>query len=158
LFAALWIVLELLVEEEQLLTGREHKIGSTVSTFQNFVDEIHPLPSPSPEAPAVQRQYPRRIGIASAAPLRELPLAATQPNGRPCTSDSIRAQWGDCEGGPSMRVPKGTGTRALLCNCPAAAEMRRKDCTGVWPEIRPQAGNREMNGPALVPHRTRGPE
>jgi hypothetical protein len=42
LFAALWIVLELLVEEEELLSGCENEIASAVGTLENFVDEIHP--------------------------------------------------------------------------------------------------------------------
>ena len=58
LLAPLGVILELLVEEKQLLTGSEHEIVPAVHTFENLVDELHPLPSPSPEAPSL----PRRIG------------------------------------------------------------------------------------------------
>jgi hypothetical protein len=41
LFASLWIVLELLVVKEQLLSRGKDKIITAVQTFQYLVDEIH---------------------------------------------------------------------------------------------------------------------
>jgi hypothetical protein len=45
----------LLVVEEELLTGRKNEVVSTVHAFENFVDELHPLSSPLPEAPTQSR-------------------------------------------------------------------------------------------------------
>jgi hypothetical protein len=41
LFAALGIVLELFIVEEELLTSGKNEVITAVRTFQNFVDEIH---------------------------------------------------------------------------------------------------------------------
>jgi hypothetical protein len=37
----LWIVLELLVVEKQLLTSGEHKFGAAVVALQNSIDKFH---------------------------------------------------------------------------------------------------------------------
>jgi hypothetical protein len=44
LLATLWIVLELLIVEEELLTSGKDKVITTVRTFQNLIDEIHTRP------------------------------------------------------------------------------------------------------------------
>ena len=44
LFATLWIVLELLIVKEKLLTGGKDKVITTVRTFEYLIDEIHTRP------------------------------------------------------------------------------------------------------------------
>jgi hypothetical protein len=39
--ATLWFVFELLIVEEQLLPGREDKVGAAINTLQNFVLKFH---------------------------------------------------------------------------------------------------------------------
>ena len=41
LFATLWIVLELLIVKEKLLTGGKDKVITAIRTFQYLVDEVH---------------------------------------------------------------------------------------------------------------------
>jgi hypothetical protein len=41
LFATLWIVLELLIVEEQLFAGGKDKVVTAIRTFQYLVDEVH---------------------------------------------------------------------------------------------------------------------
>ena len=41
LFATLWIVLELLVVEEELLPGGKDEVITAIRTFQYLVDEVH---------------------------------------------------------------------------------------------------------------------
>jgi hypothetical protein len=47
LLAALWIVLELLIVKEQLLTGGKDKVITAIRTFQYLVDEVHLRVPPS---------------------------------------------------------------------------------------------------------------
>jgi hypothetical protein len=44
LFATLWIVLELLIVKEKLLTGGKDKVITAIRTFQYLVDEVHTRP------------------------------------------------------------------------------------------------------------------
>jgi hypothetical protein len=44
LFAALWIVFELLVVKEKLFASGEDKVVTAIRTFQNLVDEVHTRP------------------------------------------------------------------------------------------------------------------
>jgi hypothetical protein len=65
LFATLWIVLELLIVKEQLLTGGKDKVVTAIRTFQYLVDEVHYA---SPRACLGIFQYSvdkGRIGIVS---------------------------------------------------------------------------------------------
>jgi hypothetical protein len=41
LFATLWIVLELLIVKEKLLTGGKDKVITAIRTLQYLVDEVH---------------------------------------------------------------------------------------------------------------------
>jgi hypothetical protein len=41
LFATLWIVLKLLIVEEQLFAGGKDKVVTAIRTFQYLVDEVH---------------------------------------------------------------------------------------------------------------------
>jgi hypothetical protein len=43
-FATLGIILELLVVEEKLFTGSEHKIAAAIAAFQDLINEFHGLP------------------------------------------------------------------------------------------------------------------
>jgi hypothetical protein len=47
LFATLWIVLELLIVKEKLLTGGKDKVITAIRTFQYLVDEVHLRVPPS---------------------------------------------------------------------------------------------------------------
>ncbi|HTV14005.1 MAG TPA: hypothetical protein VME68_04775 [Acidobacteriaceae bacterium] len=38
------VILKLLVEKEELFTGREHEIVSAINALQDLIDELHPLP------------------------------------------------------------------------------------------------------------------
>jgi len=58
LFAPLGVVFELFVEEKELLARSEHEIVPAVHALENFVDELHPLPSPLAEAPTEPRAIP----------------------------------------------------------------------------------------------------
>lgn len=65
LFATLWIVLELLIVKEKLLTGGKDKVITAIRTFQYLVDEVHTRP---PEHALEFFSIPstkRRIGIVS---------------------------------------------------------------------------------------------
>jgi hypothetical protein len=65
LFAPLWIVLELLIVKEQLLTGGKDKVITAIRTFQYLVDEVHTRP---PEHALEFFSIPstkRRIGVVS---------------------------------------------------------------------------------------------
>jgi hypothetical protein len=65
LFATLWIVLELLIVKEKLLTGGKDKVITAIRTFQYLVDEVHYA---SPRACLGIFQYSvdkGRIGIVS---------------------------------------------------------------------------------------------
>ena len=44
LFAPLWIVLELLIVKEQLLTSGKDKVITAIRTLQYLVDEVHTRP------------------------------------------------------------------------------------------------------------------
>jgi hypothetical protein len=44
LLATFWIVLELLIVKEQLLTGGKDKVVTAIGTFQYLVDEVHTRP------------------------------------------------------------------------------------------------------------------
>jgi hypothetical protein len=44
LFTTLWIVFELLIVKEQLLSGGKDKVITTVRTFEYLIDEIHTRP------------------------------------------------------------------------------------------------------------------
>jgi hypothetical protein len=37
----LWVILELLIVEEQLLASRKNKLGATIVALQNSVDKFH---------------------------------------------------------------------------------------------------------------------
>jgi hypothetical protein len=37
----LWVILELLIVEEQLLASRKNKLGVTIVALQNSVDKFH---------------------------------------------------------------------------------------------------------------------
>ena len=65
LFATLWIVFELLIVKEKLLTGGKDKVITAIRTFQYLVDEVHYA---SPRACLGIFSIPRtkrRIGIVS---------------------------------------------------------------------------------------------
>jgi hypothetical protein len=65
LFAPLWIVLELLIVKEQLLTGGKDKVITAIRTLQYLVDEVHTRP---PEHALEFCSIPstkRRTGIVS---------------------------------------------------------------------------------------------
>ena len=67
LFATLWIVLELLIVKEKLLTGGKDKVITAIRTFQYFIDEVHTRP---PEHALEFSSIPstkRRTGIVSPA-------------------------------------------------------------------------------------------
>jgi hypothetical protein len=65
LLAPLWIVLELLIVKEQLLTSGKDKVITAIRTLQYLVDEVHTRP---PEHALEFFSIPstkRRIGIVS---------------------------------------------------------------------------------------------
>jgi hypothetical protein len=47
LFAPLWIVLELLIVKEQLLSGGKDKVVTAIRTLQYLIDEVHVRVPPS---------------------------------------------------------------------------------------------------------------
>jgi hypothetical protein len=74
LFATLWIVLELLIVKEKLLTGGKDKVITAIRTFQYLVDEVHTRP---PEHALEFFSIPstkRRIGIFSPTSYFVLPF------------------------------------------------------------------------------------
>jgi hypothetical protein len=74
LLAPLWIVLELLIVKEQLLTSGKDKVITAIRTLQYLVDEVHTRP---PEHALEFFSIPstkRRIGIVSPAGSFVLPF------------------------------------------------------------------------------------
>jgi len=62
LFATLWIVFELLIVKEQLLSGGKDKVVTTIRTFEYLIDEIHMRPPEHALEFSVFRSMNRWIG------------------------------------------------------------------------------------------------
>lgn len=126
LFAALGVVLELLVEEEELLTRSEHEIVPAVHAFENLVDELHPLPSPLAEAPTEPRVIFRCASLWGGPLLRMGLPAATR--GKIPVRDTPEFGKGPARFDEEPKIPAPGGNRTMLVCC-ALPQLKRGEMT-----------------------------